>query len=276
MNASVRLPSGITQVRLNLRVGLVEKLWMRECLSYDERRMAVTRLLRSWKTTTWPPPASRRRRRCSIGRSPRRWPSCASPHELFRFRRGRGPWRRAPVRGRKLFRVLCQLRFSQLQSATGANGHCERGWSTSALVIEMGPGAANRSAAREGPAIAAGSAEGYTDLLPLISATVRVLAVGVVLADAGYDYELNHVSCPERLTVMAMTPAKTRRCVAVARKQYPSDMSTTLGYSALLAAVERGIATGAGNAKAERGVATSSGASPGPYLHRLPPLHAWH
>ncbi len=39
--------------------------------------------------------------------------------------------------------------------------------------------------------------------------------------------------CRERLGVMALIPAKTRRYVAVARKPYRSEMAQTLGYEAL-------------------------------------------
>ncbi len=73
----------------------------------------------------------------------------------------------------------------------------------------------------------------YPDLPPLVEATQRALPVTLVLADAGYDCEANHVFCREHLGVMALIPAKTRRYVAVARKPYRSEMAQTLGYEAL-------------------------------------------
>src|SRR5690606_26793160 len=73
----------------------------------------------------------------------------------------------------------------------------------------------------------------YPDLPPLVEVTQRALPITLVLADAGYDCEANHVFCREQLGVMALIPAKTRRYVAVARKPYRSEMAQTLGYEAL-------------------------------------------
>ena len=55
----------------------------------------------------------------------------------------------------------------------------------------------------------------------------------VILTDAGYDSEANHVFCRERLGVGSLIPAKTRRYVAGPSGRYRAEMVTSLGCATL-------------------------------------------
>ena len=55
----------------------------------------------------------------------------------------------------------------------------------------------------------------------------------VILADAGYDSERNHVFCREHLGVETLIPAKTRRYVAGPSGRYRAEMVARLGCATL-------------------------------------------
>lgn len=73
----------------------------------------------------------------------------------------------------------------------------------------------------------------YPDLPPLAEASVAAVSDALILADAGYDCESNHVFCRERLGVHALIPAKTRRYVAGPRRPYRAEMVQALGCATL-------------------------------------------
>ena len=109
--------------------------------------------------------------------------------------------------------------YDQRREDTGtAPRRRRRSYQKWAAALWTGPQLVTAQLSRPGP-------QGdYPDLPPLVEATQRALPITLVLADAGYDCERddrssrNHVFCRERLGVMALIPAKTRRYVAVARK----------------------------------------------------------
>ena len=69
----------------------------------------------------------------------------------------------------------------------------------------------------------------YPDLPPLAEASIASVPGALIVADAGYDSERNHVFCRERLGVEALIPAKTRRYVAGPRGRYRRQMVAALG-----------------------------------------------
>ena len=76
----------------------------------------------------------------------------------------------------------------------------------------------------------------YPDLPPLVEASLVSVPGALVLADAGYDSEANHVFCRERLGVQTLIPAKTRRYVAGPTGRYRAEMVASLGCVTLGAA----------------------------------------
>lgn len=73
----------------------------------------------------------------------------------------------------------------------------------------------------------------YPDLPPLAQASVVSVSGALILADAGYDSEANHVFCRERLGVQTLIPAKTRRYVAGPTGRYRAEMVAALGCATL-------------------------------------------
>ena len=73
----------------------------------------------------------------------------------------------------------------------------------------------------------------YPDLPPLAERSVASVPGALILADAGYDSERNHVFCRESLGVETLIPAKTRRYVAGPQGQYRAEMVARLGCATL-------------------------------------------
>ena len=71
------------------------------------------------------------------------------------------------------------------------------------------------------------------DLPPLAERSVASVPGAVILADAGYDSERNHVFCRESLGVRPLIPAKTRRYVAGPNGRTRAERVSVLGCATL-------------------------------------------
>lgn len=121
--------------------------------------------------------------------------------------------------------------FEQRRSETSCE-HRKRAYQKWAAALWTAPQLVTAQLSKPGPC------GDYPDLPPLASVSARSVERMIVLADAGYDCESNHVYCRERLGVRALIPAKTRRYVAGPRRRYRSEMVQLLGCATLGAADE--------------------------------------
>lgn len=116
--------------------------------------------------------------------------------------------------------------FEQRRAKTGPT-YPARGYQKWAAALWTGPQLVVGQLSKPGPC------GDYPDLPPLATVAVAAVPNGLVLADAGYDCEANHVFCRERLGVGALIPAKTRRFVAGPRRRYRAEMVQALGCATL-------------------------------------------
>jgi hypothetical protein len=116
--------------------------------------------------------------------------------------------------------------FDQRRSKT-APTYPARGYQKWAAALWTGPQLVLAQLSKPGPC------GDYPDLPPLAEASVAAVPGALILADAGYDCESNHVFCRERLGVGALIPAKTRRYVAGPRRPYRAEMVAALGCATL-------------------------------------------
>ena len=103
----------------------------------------------------------------------------------------------------------------------------QRAYQKWAAALWVGPQLVTAQLSKPGPC------GDYPDLPPLATASLTVVPGALVLADAGYDCEANHVFCRERLSTGALIPAKTRRFVAGPRRRYRAEMVAALGCRTL-------------------------------------------
>ncbi|MEM1044060.1 MAG: transposase [Bacteroidota bacterium] len=117
--------------------------------------------------------------------------------------------------------------FEQRRRKHGPTTHRARGYQKWAAALWTGPQLITAQLSKLGPC------GDYPDLPPLAEASIASVPGALVLADAGYDSERNHVFCRERLGVKSLIPAKTRRYVAGPRGRYRAEMVAALGCAAL-------------------------------------------
>ena len=103
-------------------------------------------------------------------------------------------------------------------------GRLPRPW---AAALWIGPQLVTAQLSKPGPC------GDYPDLPPLAEASTASVPGAVILADAGYDCESNHVFCRDRLRVGTLIPAKTRRHVAGPRRPHRAEMVRMLGCATL-------------------------------------------
>ena len=117
--------------------------------------------------------------------------------------------------------------FEKRRRERGPTTHRARGYQKWAAALWTGPQLVTAQLSKPGPC------GDYPDLPPLAEASVAAVPDALILADAGYDCESNHVFCRDRLGVRALIPAKTRRYVAGPTGQYRGEMVTALGCATL-------------------------------------------
>jgi hypothetical protein len=118
--------------------------------------------------------------------------------------------------------------FEQRRSrARSAASYPARAYQKWAAALWTGPQIVVAQLSKPGPC------GDYPDLPPLASMALASVPGAIVLADAGYDCEANHVFCRERLGVLSLIPAKTRRYVAGPRRRYRAEMVRALGNTTL-------------------------------------------
>ena len=119
-------------------------------------------------------------------------------------------------------------RYSDQRRAKGsASTYKARAYQKWAAALWVGPQMVTAQLSKPGPC---GDDPG---LPPLAEASLASVPGAVVLADAGYDSERNHVVCREGPGVRALIPAKTRRYVAGPRGRYRAEMVAALGCATL-------------------------------------------
>lgn len=117
--------------------------------------------------------------------------------------------------------------FDQRRAKGSTATHKARAYQKWAAALWTGPQLVTAQLSKPGPC------GDYPDLPPLAEASVAAVSGALILADAGYDCESNHVFCRERLGVQALIPAKTRRYVAGPRRPYRAAMVAALGCATL-------------------------------------------
>lgn len=117
--------------------------------------------------------------------------------------------------------------FDQRRAKGSAPTHKARAYQKWAAALWVGPQLVTAQLSKPGPC------GDYPDLPPLAEASLASAPGAVILADAGYDSERNHVFCREALGVRALIPAKTRRYVAGPRGRYRAEMVAALGCATL-------------------------------------------
>ena len=85
----------------------------------------------------------------------------------------------------------------------------QRGWLKWAMALWTGPQVLVAQRVRPGPC------GDFSDLMPLATAAHAILPFDQLVADAGYDSEVNHRFCRECLGVDSLIPAKKRRSAVV-------------------------------------------------------------
>ena len=113
--------------------------------------------------------------------------------------------------------------FEQRRAKASTLTHKARAYQKWAAALWTGPQLVLAQLSKPGPC------GDYPDLPPLAEVSVAAVPGALILADAGYDCESNHVFCRERLGVAALIPAKTRRYVAGPRRPYRAEMVAALG-----------------------------------------------
>ena len=103
----------------------------------------------------------------------------------------------------------------------------QRAYQKWAAALWIGPQLVTAQLSKPGPC------GDYPDLPPLAATSLAAVPGAVVLADAGYDCEANHVYCRDQLGTSALIPAKTRRFVAGPRRRYRAEMVAALGCRTL-------------------------------------------
>ena len=98
--------------------------------------------------------------------------------------------------------------FDQRRAKGSTSTHKARAYQKWAAALWVGPQLVTAQLSKPGPC------GDYPDLPPLAERSVASVPGAVILADAGYDSEANHVFCREALGVHTLIPAKTRRYVA--------------------------------------------------------------
>ena len=127
--------------------------------------------------------------------------------------------------------------FEQRRAKGTPSTHRARAYQKWAAALWTGPQVVLAQLSKPGPC------GDYPDLPPLAERSVASVPGALILADAGYDSEANHVFCRERLGVGALIPAKTRRYVSGPRGQYRAEMVAALGCATLGVAGEPGPRT---------------------------------
>ena len=117
--------------------------------------------------------------------------------------------------------------FDQRRAKGSTATHKARAYQKWAAALWTGPQLVTAQLSKAGPC------GDYPDLPPLAEAALAAVSDALILADAGYDCESNHVFCREQLGVQALIPAKTRRYVAGPRRPYRAEMVTALGCTTL-------------------------------------------
>ena len=117
--------------------------------------------------------------------------------------------------------------FDQRRARGSASTYKARAYQKWAAALWVGPQMVTAQLSKPGPC------GDYPDLPPLAEASLASVPGAVILADAGYDSEANHVVCREGLGVRALIPAKTRRYVAGPRGRYRAEMVAALGCATL-------------------------------------------
>ena len=113
--------------------------------------------------------------------------------------------------------------FEKRRRENGPAAHRARAYQKWAAALWVGPQLVTAQLSKPGPC------GDYPDLPPLAETSVASVPGALVLADAGYDCEANHVFCRDRLGVRALIPAKTRRYVAGPTGRYRAEMVAALG-----------------------------------------------
>lgn len=117
--------------------------------------------------------------------------------------------------------------FDQRRAKGAPSTHRARAYQKWAAALWTGPQLVTAQLSKPGPC------GDYPDLPPLARMSVASVPGALILADAGYDSEPNHVFCREALGVRALIPAKTRRYVAGPRGCYRAEMVVALGCATL-------------------------------------------
>lgn len=117
--------------------------------------------------------------------------------------------------------------FDQRRAKGSASTYKARAYQKWAAALWIGPQMVTAQLSKPGPC------GDYPDLPPLAERSVASVPGAVILADAGYDSERNHVFCREALGVQTLIPAKTRRYVAGPSGCYRAEMVAALGCATL-------------------------------------------
>ena len=117
--------------------------------------------------------------------------------------------------------------FDQRRAKGSAATYKARAYQKWAAALWVGPQMVTAQLSKPGPC------GDYPDLPPLAHASLASVPGALILADAGYDSERNHVFCRERLGVRTLIPAKTRRYVAGPSGRYRAEMVAALGCATL-------------------------------------------
>ena len=117
--------------------------------------------------------------------------------------------------------------FEQRRAKGATSTYKARAYQKWAAALWIGPQLVTAQLSKLGPC------GDYPDLPPLAEASLVSVPGMLILADAGYDSEANHVFCRERLGVQTLIPAKTRRYVAGPTGCYRAAMVAALGCATL-------------------------------------------
>ena len=107
--------------------------------------------------------------------------------------------------------------FEQRRRKGSTSTYKARAYQKWAAALWTGPQLVTAQLSKPGPC------GDYPDLPPLAVVSVASVPGAVVLADAGYDSEADHVFCREGLGVETLIPAKTRRYVAGPSGRYRAE-----------------------------------------------------
>ena len=127
--------------------------------------------------------------------------------------------------------------FDQRRRKGSAATYKARAYQKWAAALWIGPQLVTAQLSKPGPC------GDYPDLPPRAERSVASVPGALILADAGYDSERNHVFCRERLGVQSLIPAKTRRYVAGPSGRYRAELVARLGCATLGAEGQSGPRT---------------------------------